>query len=126
MVPDATHAACSEEKMATSVQEFCHAIALTRAPRKTAAKVRRKEQGLTGAVSPNERRDDDMSNDDEESGKSKFWNSYDAYMCGVLPVLAVTLDTENTLLPARALIAMFRTHCFTSAGTHFRNRIQFY
>ena len=71
MVPDATHAACSEEKMATSVQEFCHAIALTRASRKTAAKVRREEQGLTGAVSPNERRDDDMSNDDEESGKSK-------------------------------------------------------
>ena len=74
MVPDATHAACSEEKMATSVQEFCNAIALTRASRKNAAKVslRRKEQGLTGAISPNEHNDNDMSsNDDEESGKSK-------------------------------------------------------
>ena len=64
MVPDATHAACSEEKMATSVQEFCNAIALTRASRKNAAKVRRKEQGRDN--------DNDMSsNDDEESGKSK-------------------------------------------------------
>ena len=72
MVPDATHAACSEEKMATSVQEFCNAIALTRASRKNAAKVRRKEQGLTSAISSNEHSDNDMSsNDDEESGKSK-------------------------------------------------------
>ena len=34
MVPDASKAKCSEEKMAKSIQEFCQAIAWTRGDRK--------------------------------------------------------------------------------------------
>ena len=43
MIPDATQAACADDKVATAVQEFCQAIALTRGSRETAANRARRD-----------------------------------------------------------------------------------
>ena len=67
MVPSAAQATCSERQMATSVQEFCQAIAWTRGSREGAAKKAARE---TGGIEGTEDGGDETEAEEEDGEKA--------------------------------------------------------
>ena len=92
MVPDATQAACSDDKMATSVQEFCMSIAWTRGSQE-AAKRKTQREAAEREEDGNESADAGQSEESEvEENEQRPRSSFSGFS-GVVPT--------QTTAPAR-------------------------